>query len=155
MIENLIQNAIRIEGEMLQENIERQNIKETEDYKALQRVIESASKEQEEMLSSVNDSSNDLYGVKQDIVKYFKDKDLESYGNCFGKFKTKKSVNSEKLLNVIGGDIDTFVVISDVSQKKLKEYAKDNKDIKSAILGCIEVDSKELIDVTIKYEASN
>ena len=151
MIKNLIENAMRLEGEMLQENIARQDIKSTQEYSSLSEQIEQLGLQQQEMLSSIKDSSVDLFGVKKDIIKYFEEKEIEQYDNCFAKFKTKKSVNSEKLLNVIGGDIDTFVVISDVSQKKLKEYAKDNKDIKSAILGCIEVDSKELIDVTIKY----
>lgn len=150
-LRQLISQAQDIELEIIRENAERKELKESEMYQIYADQITGLTQLQEEMLADVPDSSKELYAVKQDIIKYFKDNELEQYDNCFAKFKTKNSVNSEKLLNVLGGDIDTFVVISDVSQKKLKDYARDNKDIKKALLGCIQEDYKELVDVTIKY----
>lgn len=151
MIEKLIEMTKGLEAQILQENLLRTEIKETSEYKSISEQIEQLSETQIEMLSEVPDSSVYLSETKQDIVAYFKEKQIEQYDNCFAKFKTKKSVNCEKLLTVIGGDIDAFVVISDISQKKLKTYAKDNKDIKRELLGCIQEDSREMVDVTIKY----
>ena len=148
----LINKLKLLEEKVFSENKQRDEIKNSEAYFEIGNQIDELMRQQEMLLSMVEDNTSTLEAVKKQIVEEMREKNLESFEDCIGKFKTKKSVNTEKLLRTIGGDIDTFVVLSDISQKKLKEFAKDNRDIKKALLGCIEVDSKELIDVTIKYE---
>ena len=152
MLKKLIEEAQELEAEILLEHSQRIEIVESEEYKTFGRIIASAMEEQQGLLETVPDSKNNLIEVKQKITNIFREKEIEEFDNCFAKFETKKSVNSTKLLDVIGGDIDLFATLSQVSQKSLKEYAKDNKDIKKAILGCIQIDERKLVDITIKYQ---
>ena len=151
MLKKLIEEAQNLDAEILKEHSQRKEIIESEEFKALGRIIASAMEEQQGLLETVPNSTSELIEVKQKITNIFREKEIEEFDNCFAKFETKKSVNSTKLLDVIGGDIDLFATLSQVSQKALKEYAKDNKDIKKAILGCIQIDERKLVDVTIKY----
>lgn len=151
MLKQLIKKAQELETQILQENIERKEIKEDEMYKIYAEKIEEFTQLQKEMLMDVEDSTAELLEVKKKITEIFKEKKIENYDNCFAKFKEKKSVNNAKVLEVIGGDLDLYATLSTITQKSLKDFAKDNKDIKKAILGCIQTDSKELVGVTIKY----
>jgi len=151
MLKKLIEKAQNLDAEILKEHSQRKEIIESEEFKALGRIIASAMEEQQGLLETVPNSTSELIEVKQKITNIFREKEIEEFDNCFAKFETKKSVNSTKLLDVIGGDIDLFATLSQVSQKSLKEYAKDNKDIKKAILGCIQIDERKLVDITIKY----
>lgn len=150
-MKHLLNKAMALESEILDENIRRKEIKESKEYLHIADLMGKLTIKQTELLSVVPDSTPDLNLIKQDIMEHFKKKRIEQYDNCFGKFKEKKSVNSAKVLEVMGGDIDIFATISNISQKDLKAYAKDNKDIKKAIMGCVQVDSRELVDITIKY----
>ena len=81
-------------------------------------------------------------------MRYFIEKKITSYENIKAKYKRNKEVSVSKVLDVIGGDIDALVSISNISQKSLKEYAKSFKDkkLKRELMNCVEE-----TNITISY----
>ena len=64
------------------------------------------------------------------------------------KHKIMKEVNVNKLYNTIG-EQDQFMLLVSVTQKAVKDYAKDNKEQKDELLDCIEEKERRLVGLTL------
>lgn len=120
------------EKEVLNWEMEVDRIKASEDYKALEKQLA-------DMIPQAPDST-EADKAREAIMA-----DIEAGKTPEGvspKYKESKSVNSAKFLEVIGGDIDTFVSVANITQKSLTDFAKTQPDLKKVIEGCIEVTSR-------------
>mgnify|MGYP005631397475 CR=1 FL=1 len=130
------------------EETERKQIKESVEYLELQEEINKIAEKQNAMFQFTDDSGQELEELKLEIMRYFIEKKITSYENIKAKYKRNKEVSVSKVLDVIGGDIDALVSISNISQKSLKEYAKSFKDkkLKRELMNCVEE-----TNITISY----
>ncbi len=55
------------------------------------------------------------------------------------KYTYKSEVNKSKLIEVLDNDLDTFMILASVTQKAVKDYAKDQPGMKKPLMGCVEV----------------
>ncbi len=152
----------------MNENLQRQDIKMTKEYQASQadidqigKAMESMAQElhavkarQDEMLATVPDSTGKLEDLKRHLMNMMMVDGVEGYMEnditVSGKFTEKKKVDGNRLLSVLGGDMDAFMQIVKPTQKAIKDYATERPDLKSSLLSCITLDSRELVDVDIQ-----
>lgn len=150
------------------ESIKRLDVQRTKDYEAAQADIDgieatmrdlatelNATRErQREMLDTVPDSRPKLEELKRMLMQIMEAEGVEGYVEDWisvsGKWSEKKKVDGNRLLSVLGGDMDEFMRIAKPSQKAIKDYALERVDLKSALLSCITLDSRELVDVEIQ-----
>lgn len=101
--------------------------------------IKTFEEKRKQVLENIDDS-------KRYLLVQANQENLEEIGEYKVKWKEKKVVDSAAVYNVVG-DIDAFISVSSISQKDLKTYAKERKDIKKPILNCIKVISREAVDI--------
>ena len=109
----------------------------------------------DEMKSVVNDSRPALEEVKQLLIASMRIDGVEGYAEDWisvsGKFSEKRSVDGMRLLETLGGDVDSFVSIVKPTQKAVKAYADELGDpvLRKKLMSCIKLESRELVDVEI------
>ena len=150
------------------ESMHRMDIERGADYQAAQQDIEatettirelqtevSATRaRQQEMLSVVSDARPALEEAKRQLIELMILEGVEGYAedwiSATGKFSEKKTVDGMKLMQVLGGDVEEFVRLAKPTQAAIKAYAQEHEDIKKHLLGCIRLESRELVDVDIQ-----
>lgn len=65
------------------------------------------------------------------------------------KFREKKEVNQNKVMEAIGGDFGIFQELASITQAKLKDFAKTQGGLKKSLMACVEVVSREPVDITL------
>lgn len=149
------------------EELERYEVTRTKDYQAaeadaagveatirdLGAELTATRERQREMLAIVPDSRPKLEEAKAMLMQIMEAEGVEGYVEDWisvsGKFSEKKTVDGNKLLTVLGGDIDEFTRLVKPSQKAVKDYAQERPDMKRALLSCITLESRELVGVEI------
>lgn len=108
---------------------------------------------QAEMVAVVPNSRPKLEELKSMLMQIMQAEGVEGYVEDWisvsGKFSERKTVDGNKLLTVLGGDIEEFTRLAKPSQKAVKDYAEEHHDIKRALLSCITLESRELVGVDI------
>ena len=130
------------------ESLARAEIQYSEPFIKLNQEIELAKAAQESMLSAVTDSREELQKAKDALKDAMKAQNLTAYQNAVAKFKERKEVNQSRLLHVLGGDMDAYIAMSNVTQVALKDFAKKDPR-KNELLDCIEITARELVDLEI------
>jgi len=138
-----------LKQKMYEENMNRMELEDSEEYQALERVITSAKKEQIQMMKELPDSSSDYENAKQNMLEWFRESGQSKYANLEAKYKFKYKVHNMEVLDVLGGDMGMFQELIEISQKSLKEFAKDNPDLKRPLLNCVKEQSRQLSDLKI------
>ena len=151
-----------------EESIKRLDVQRTKDYQAVQvdidgieatmrdlaQELQATRARQDEMLKAVPDSRPKLEEEKRMLMQIMEAEGVEGYVEDWisvsGKWSEKKKVDGNRLLSVLGGDMDEFMQIAKPSQKSVKDYALERPDMKSALLSCITLESRELVDVEIQ-----
>lgn len=144
------------------EEVQRAEIKKTLQYQDYEKRIEKLQAEQKKMLSGVCDSTEALEDVKEDLIKHFTAQGIKEQDGVRAVPRISKGVNCTKLLTVLGGDIDSFLVKCKVTQKLLKDYAKEElerykklnelpkgKKEYRQLVNCIEQVGSKIVDVEI------
>ena len=149
------------------EELERYEVTRTKDYQAaeadaasidatlrdLGAELTATRERQREMLLVVPNSTPKLEELKSMLMEVMQAEGVEGYVEDWisvsGKFSEKKTVDGNKLLTVLGGDIDEFTRLVKPSQKAVKDYAQERPDMKRALLSCITLESRELVGVDI------
>lgn len=108
-----------------------------------------------EMTAAVPDSRVALTEAKQELIRLMQLEGVEGYTEDWiiatGKWSEKKSVDGRRLLEVLDGDIDEFTKLAKPTQKSVTELAKERPELKKALLGCIKLESRDLVDVEIQF----
>ncbi len=141
-----------LKGKILGEKIALAELRESEEYRALDRVINDAKKRQVEMLASVLDSSSEYEEKRLAMLDWFRSSGSESYANIKAKYRVKNRVNPRRVLEVLGGDWGTFEELIEITQSRLKDFGDAQPDLKKDLKDCIEQSSKELVDIEVVFD---
>lgn len=132
-----------------QEDIERSKIIYSDAYVELNKKIDALKAQQEEMLSAIPNSAVEMETAKKDLIAAMKVEGLSHFKNAVARYKERKEVNRSKVMEVIGGDWDTYMSISNITQVSLKDFAKSNPLIKNELMDCVESVGKEFVDLEL------
>ena len=140
-----------VNEKIFEEQKQRVEIKNSKKYKMYEDMASDARENQAYLLDEVEDSTSLLQVIKDDIIKRFKEGGLKNYEDISAKMRQKKEVNVNRVLEVLGGDLDQLITMTGITQVTLKEFAAldSNKPIKREIISCIEVISEEIADIKI------
>jgi len=131
----------------------KEKIKNSEEFQELEKQIEELKDKQTEMMDGVFDSSLDFDLLKQEALEEIKaTKNYQGFGALKVKTKQSKKVNCNKLLKIIGGDMDMFLVHAKITQKTINELKKEHvfKNMRKELDSCIEkVGFPDIVDVEI------
>lgn len=107
-----------------------------------------------EMTGAVPNSTFELDEAKRSLIELMQLEGVEGYNEDWitatGRWSEKKSVNGRRLLEALGGDIDEFTKLAKPTQKAVKDLATERPELKKMLLGCIVLDSRDLVDVDIQ-----
>jgi len=148
-LQELCTSLAELKKKIEAENTERAKVRFGEAWTDIQRQIDALMKKQEELISGIEDSSTDYEAKKREVIDQMKAQNVYAVGNVSAKFKEKKEVNRSKALEALGGDLDMYFTISNITQVALKDFAKENPAFKKGLMEAIEVVSKEVVDVEI------
>lgn len=151
------------------EEMQRHDVRQSPEYRAAEADLETndatirelaaegqALRERmQEMTEAVPNSTPALDEAKRALIELMQLEGVEGYNEDWitatGKWSEKKSVDGRRLLEVLGGDIDEFTKLAKPTQKSVTELAKERPELKKALLGCIKLDSRDLVDVEIQF----
>lgn len=119
-------------------------IMNSDKYIALKDKLEDVQADLCEMTLPVGIKRNEVSALKDEILKSGEvDTDIAEI-----KFKVSKEVSISKFYELVE-DIDIVLSLASIPQTKLKDYAKENNDIKKAVLGCVVETGKKAVDIII------
>lgn len=148
MKERIIQFRQYLEKKLEQKEKQRE-IQESQEFQDVQNQINELEKKKIEMLKTASVEDEGMTELRQELINYFAQKNIGEYEGLKLKSREKREVNNGRVLSVIGGDIDLFLSLSEVKQTKLKDFAKENKEIKKELMDCIELVSVEYTDIIL------
>lgn len=129
------------------EKLQRQDVTESEEWQKLQTQIDELLKKQDELLLNVPDSSEEHEMDRKELIKYLNENRVFEVSGFDLKKRTTKNVNTNKVLTALGGDMDEFFLLANVTQKALKDYGDTHPELKKLFKGCIEIDSETVTEV--------
>ena len=133
---------------MEEEAIERLQVQHSKEWEALDRIVNSAQKEQVKMLESIEDSTSKFNELKSIVLlEVLAGKSVEGFRP---KYRTTSKVNAYGVFITMDSNINTFLQLARISQKDLNDYADaGDPEMKKALKSCVEIVKKEIIDVEI------
>lgn len=132
-----------------EESIARTKIMCSDEYSKLSGQIAALTEQRDSLLAQVPDSTPALAEAKKLMIAAMQAEGRMMFENVKGKFREKKEVNPNRVLTVLDGDMDLYFTISNVTQVALKEIAKTMPEKKDALMDCIEVVSRDMVDVEV------
>ena len=120
----------------------------SDSYFDLKKEMDVLQKKMDTMLEPIAQKGKELTIAQMQLLQWAVDNNQLETSKYRVDFRERKEVNKEKLFSLLG-DVDTFVTISSITQKDLKEYAKEHKDVRASLEGCIEVVERTPISVTL------
>lgn len=112
-------------------------VKQTPQYKKLKYVADQAQELMDEMMDGIKDSSEKLAEAQKQFALELHKKGKTNFEHWNIVYKKAKAVNRDRLINVLGGDVDMYIKLSNVTQKSLKDHAKGNAN-EAELMECIE-----------------
>jgi hypothetical protein len=146
-LETLLQEYLTFRSEVQSEEKRREAIKQTDEYAALQRIIESAQAEQAALLAPVPESSEEFQLHKQALFAEIEREGMTDIPGFTMKTRKKRSVDVRSVLEAMQGDIDNLMVVSSVKMKDLEEFAKANPEYKRDLRKCIVEEGFSVVDL--------
>ncbi len=132
------------------EDAARAHAKYEPDYLALAEQIDALMKQQDAMLAGLPDSRSAYDSLRKEVIERMNTEKVYALENVSAKWKERNEVNTSKVLQVIGGDMDIYISLSSITQLKLKDFAKVTPELKKPLLECIETVSREIVDLSIE-----
>lgn len=145
--EKFIQANKKLDSRVLEDDFLFLSQKEIE----LKHKLEKISAKKEELIKPYLDDKNK---TELDLIKILKEKGLKTYKNIQFSTRLTKKVNPIKVLNVLGGDIDNFMLMVTITQIELEKQMKDDAfaSFKKELKNCIEVIDEKIIGIKFKKE---
>lgn len=145
----LYDKVVALREVVMLEGVEREKIKLSDLYRQTEEQIATLQRQLTEMTAVVPDSSLELEDAKAALQEAMLESNLDAYGDAKISYREKNRVNVPRVLEVIGGDIGTFLEMTRVTQKTLSEYAKLMPDLKKDLMACVELESRDVVGITI------
>lgn len=120
-----------------EEKMQRWEITHSPEYVKLQLTIDNAKLLQTSMTEDIGDSSKEYAEYAKQFAVTMKDEGKAEFRNVRRIDRNAATVNKERLVQVLQGDLTTFLAIANVTQKSLKDHAAGNAHEKE-LLSCIE-----------------
>lgn len=153
-LQQLEEKYLELHEIVQQEQREKEKILLSDEAVAISEQIRSLQEQQKELLEGLPNHEIEFDIIKSELIDYLQNEGkYEGFGKLKCKTKKTNKVNVARLLDVLGGDIDLFCSIANVTQKAVKDICKDHtyKAMKKDLEECIESKGEEIIDVYI-YE---
>lgn len=148
-LQELCTSLAELKAKVEAENVERAKVRFGEAFTALTKQIDALVAKQDELLAGLPDSSLEYDSLRKEIIERMKEEKVYAVGSVSAKFREKKEVNRTKVLDALGGDLDAYFTISNITQVAIKDFVKDNPEFKEGLMESIETVSKEVVDVEI------
>lgn len=148
-LHDTINRCKELQQKLRQEEQAKAAVRYSPEYQTTEQQIAALKEQQDAMLAGLDDSSVALQEAKQEAMEMMRRDKLDKYEDVVAKFKENKEVNASRVLHVLDGDIDNYVAISSITQVALKDLAKSMPDKKNDLMACIEVTSREIVDLVI------
>jgi hypothetical protein len=145
IVEDFRQTLAAVQSETAQ----RESISQTEEYQALQRIIENVQQEQQAMLSSVPDSREEHDMDKQELIRYMLENKLTQVEEFKAKTRAKRSVDTMAVLRALEGDMDSLMLVSSIKQKDLETFIRDNPLYRKDLRACIVDEGYTITDIVV------
>lgn len=149
MLEKLLSDYRATLANVRAEQKEREEVEALPAFALLQAEIDLLKTKQEALLDSIPDSSEEHTMDKAELIKYLNDNNITILDGFSVKLRTSKSVNTNKVLHALDGDLDQFFLIANITQKALTEYGKLHSELKKPFKACIEIDSTSVTDLLL------
>jgi len=130
---------IKIKNEIEKMDELKNDILNSDEYCDIAEKIEKLENELKKLAEPLVKQIDLVRNLEKDILIECKEQGLSEYDGYEVKFKKTKKVDNKKLFGVLNNDVDSFVGLATITQKALKDYAKEHKDLKGSLNGCIEV----------------
>lgn len=150
MLNELCNQLAELKKTLDLEAAERAKVLSSDEHAAIGKEIDALMQKQNALLAPLPDSRLEYEELRKQVIDAMNREGVWAVGQVSAKWKERNEVNKERVMSVIGGDIDLYFTLSNVTQVKLKEYAKENPDLKKPLLACVETVSREIVDLVIE-----
>jgi hypothetical protein len=130
-----------------EEEAQREEVMHSPDYLALEVEKKKIEAKQELMLVHVPDSREEHALDKAELMQWMRENERMQVGEFQAKTRTKRSVDTYRVLQALGGDIDALMLVASVTQTKLEAWIKDNPSDKRELRKCIIEDGYTIVDI--------
>ena len=124
------------------ERMIREGIKETPEYKGLERQLES-------MFAGIKDTSEEHQADKEELVAYMQNNDLRSVEEFEAKGRRIRSVDTYAVLRAMEGDMDNLMLVASIKFKDLDKFCKENPEYKGNLRSCIVEEGYKITDIVL------
>lgn len=122
------------------EQAERQKIIDSPEYQALQAKMEA-------MLAHVPNSAEEYQADLKAVLDRMNAEGITHAEGFAVKTRATRSVDVPGVLRAMGGDLDSLMLVTNVTQKSLEKFIKDNPGYKADLRACIKDEGVKVVDV--------
>lgn len=149
MLNELCTSLAELKKKLDLEAAERAKVVSSEEYAAIGKEIDALMQKQNALLAPLPDSRLQYEELRKQVIDAMNREGVWAVGQVAAKFREKSEVNTSKVLQVIGGDMDIYISLSNITQVRLKDFAKTSPELKKPLLDCIETVSREIVDLEV------
>lgn len=146
-LETLLTDYRQSLADVHREQAEREAIMQSEEYRECQEQIEALQALQEDMLSSVPDTSEEHAMDKEALIQFMYENKLTQAEEFKAKTRAVRSVDVRGVLEAMQGDIDNLMLVASVKQKDIETFWKANPEFKKPLKACIREEGYRITDL--------
>lgn len=148
-VEEILADLRKTSAVIQEEARQRAEVQQSEEFTSLQEQIDALAEQQQKLLASVPDSSEEYDADKQELIAYMQENGVRECAEFKAKGRTIRSVDTKAVLEAMQGDIDNLMLVSSVKLKDLEDFAKANPEYTRDLRSCIIEEGFKISDVVL------
>jgi len=149
-IKELTDQLKKLSRDLESEAQQRNSIENSTEYLEIQKQIEQLQESQKQLTAHVCDSGELYNDIQAELIEEFKKQNIDSYGGVVAKYRKSNTVNVNRVLEALDGDLDNFILNAKITQVQLKEFAQSNPVYKKRLYDCIEEGEAKIVGFEIE-----
>ena len=137
-----VSELVKLKVKAAEEQSAAEAVKNSPEFLAIEEEIKALMEKKTSMIPT-SPTSLKVSELTAEIDNEIKETGVGEVAGLKLKYKVKKAVNTQRVMEAIGGDFGVYQELSDISQVKIKEFAKTlDAPQKKELMSCIEVQSE-------------
>ena len=146
-IDRLLQDYMDTYAAVRDEELRRKEVMQSPQWCVLQERIDAMCDKQKELLQGIPDSTAEHAMDRIALFKKMNEEQTYAMPGYDVRTRVTKSVNTNKVLAALDGDLDQFFLLASVTQAALSEYGKLHRELTRPLKDCIEIESEIVMAV--------
>jgi hypothetical protein len=150
ILEDIVSDFRKTRKAIEEEEQKRAALIASKEYQKLEEEKQKIEAIQNMLLATVPDSREEYQADLDELKKAMEERKLFRLEEFKAKTRVSRHVDTRRVLECLGGDLDHLMLLTDIKMKSLEEFIDSNPELRKDLRSCIVEDGYRIVDIMIE-----